>query len=131
MISGVFKARYMLDIKEVRKNPSEVERKLKTKDPQIELKPLLDMDERLRSLKTEVEELKAKRNAVSKELGLKKQKGEDIAPFTASMAELAEIIARREITRSYYAKECCGVLGKSKKREEEATRSWPPLGIPR
>ena len=64
----------MLDIKELRKNATEIERKLQNKVPETSLSPLLAKDEKIRQLKTEVEEYKSRRNSASKEIGLKKQK---------------------------------------------------------
>src|SRR5579872_3742762 len=91
----------MLDLKELRKDPKGLETKLKNKIAEIDLSPILRLDERIRALKTEVEELKAKRNHSSKEIGLKKQKGEDVSPFMAEMSRLADEIALRdtEVTR--------------------------------
>ncbi len=78
----------MLDIKLIRDQHEEVEKKLKTKDPEISLKHLLNLDEKLRHLKTEVEQLKSQRNLESKKIGLMKQKGEDT---TALMEEIAGV----------------------------------------
>lgn len=91
----------MLDIKELRKNPAELEAKLRTKDSEISLSPLLEMDEKLRQLKTETEELKAMRNAHSKEIGKKKQMGEDASAALAEMSAVGEKIHKQdqEITR--------------------------------
>lgn len=86
----------MLDIKELRKDPQEIEAKLKNKIPEINLSHILALDERIRSLKTEVEELKSKRNHSSKELGHKKQKGEDISAFMAELGRLSDTIAIRD-----------------------------------
>ncbi len=86
----------MLDIKELRKDPKGFEARLKTKVSEIDLRPILTLDEKIRSLKTEAEELKSKRNHSSKEIGLRKQKGEEIAPFLAEMTALAEEIAARD-----------------------------------
>ena len=82
----------MLDIKELRKDPVGVERKLQTKVADVTLGPLMALDEKLRAVKTEAEELKSKRNSASKEMGLKKQKGEDISGHLGEMTELAERI---------------------------------------
>lgn len=91
----------MLDLKELRKDPHGLEAKLKNKVPEVTLGPIMALDERLRSLKTEVEELKAKKNAASKEIGMKKQKGEDISKFMEEMNGLGDQISSRdhEITK--------------------------------
>lgn len=86
----------MLDLRTLREHSAACEAKLKTKDADISLTHILALDERVRALKTEVEELKSKRNAASKEIGLKKQKGEDISPVMSEMAALAEKITVRD-----------------------------------
>jgi seryl-tRNA synthetase len=86
----------MIDIKELRKDPESLEEKLKTKDSTISLAPLVRLDERIRSLKTEVEEFKAKRNAASKEIGAKKQRGEDISSFMGELSKISERAASHD-----------------------------------
>ena len=83
----------MLDIKELRKDPKRFEAKLKTKAPEAHLAPLMAADEKIRNLKTEVEELKATRNSASKEIGSKKQKGEDVSLLLQSMSKTADQIS--------------------------------------
>jgi len=91
----------MLDIKELRKNPAEVERKLKNKVAETSLSPILSKDEKIRQLKTEVEEYKSKRNNASKEIGIKKQKNEDVSQFMGDLTRLSDAIARidREVAQ--------------------------------
>ena len=80
----------MLDIKEIRRDAKTLEQKLKNKVPEANLTHVMALDERLRALKTEVEELKSKRNSSSKEIGMKKQKGEDVSKFMEEMGALGE-----------------------------------------
>ena len=82
----------MLDIKELRKNPELFQKKLQTKIPEIDLHALLAIDEQVRSLKTKAEEFKAKKNHFSKEIGMKKQKGEDVSSFSSELALLNDQI---------------------------------------
>lgn len=82
----------MLDIKLIRKDPKTIEAKLQAKDPDINLQPLLDLDEEVRQLKTEVEELKSTRNLLSKEIGEKKRKGEDASSQMAEVSGLGDEI---------------------------------------
>lgn len=82
----------MLDIKEIRKNPSVFENRLRTKNPEVQLGPILELDEEVRRLKTGVEEAKARKNHISKEIGMKKQKGEDAGEFAAELHRLNERI---------------------------------------
>lgn len=87
----------MLDLKELRKDPHGLEAKLKNKVPEVSLSHVMALDERLRALKTEVEELKSKKNNASKEIGAKKQKGEDISKFMEEMTALSEKISVRDL----------------------------------
>lgn len=86
----------MLDLKEIRRDPRGVETKLRTKVPETTLTPVLQLDERIRVLKTTAEELKSKRNQSSKELGMKKQRGEDLTPFLEEMSRMADQIALQD-----------------------------------
>jgi seryl-tRNA synthetase len=83
----------MLDLKEIRKDPQGLEAKLKNKVPDVSLSQVLKLDEELRTLKTEVDDLKAKKNSSSKEIGLKKAKGEDVTSYMAEMTRLSDRIA--------------------------------------
>lgn len=67
----------MLDIKLLRQNPKECEAALRSKDPSVNLQPLLDLDIQIRELKQETQQLQHQRNELSKTVGLKKRKGED------------------------------------------------------
>ncbi|MCK5237610.1 MAG: serine--tRNA ligase [Deltaproteobacteria bacterium] len=65
----------MLDIKLIRDNSEEFEKKLSLRGEGISLKPLKELDAKRRTLLSEVEALKAERNTVSQEVGrLKKEK---------------------------------------------------------
>ncbi len=83
----------MLDVRELRKDPKIFEARLKTKIPEADLSLILSLDEKIRALKTEVEELKLKRNQSSKEIGYRKQRGEDISAFMAEMGALGQKIS--------------------------------------
>src|SRR5204863_10181760 len=86
----------MLDLKEMRKNPELFQKKLRTKNPEIDLQGILSMDERLRALKTSAEEFKSKKNHFSKEIGMRKQKGEDISVFSKELETLNVKISASE-----------------------------------
>ncbi len=58
----------MLDLKAIRENPQEIERKLKTREPSLSLAPLLELDDRRRKLIQQVETLKHQRNEASDEI---------------------------------------------------------------
>ncbi|CCB92096.1 Seryl-tRNA synthetase [Waddlia chondrophila 2032/99] len=76
----------MIDIKLIRANREEIEEKLKRKEPGISLFPILELDQKIRGLKTKVEQLKSERNHVSKKIGEMKRKGED---SSAMMSEVS------------------------------------------
>ena len=59
----------MLDIKLIRKDRDAIEAKLRAKEPSVDLSRVIELDERLRHIKTEVEKLKSARNELSKEVG--------------------------------------------------------------
>ncbi len=84
----------MLDIKLIRANRELVEKKLKTKDPEADLSPIAALDERIRVIKMNVEELKASRNSLSKEIGEKKRmKHEDTSSLMREVGGLGDKIA--------------------------------------
>lgn len=87
----------MLDIKEIRRDPQAAETKLKNKVPEASLSQVIALDEHLRALKTEVEDLKSKKNIESKEIGKKKQKGDEVAALMAAVNALGEKIAVRDL----------------------------------
>jgi len=68
----------VLDIKVIRANPQEIAKKLRSKDPTISIQNILTLDERVRTLKAQSEELKRERNVHAKEMGARKSRGEDI-----------------------------------------------------
>lgn len=83
----------MLDIKILRNDPKKAQKLLKAKDPSIDLSPLLQLDEKVRHLKTQVEEIKSQRNLLSKQIGEKKRKGEDSHQLMKDVAGLGDQIA--------------------------------------
>src|SRR3989344_6278494 len=83
----------MLDIKILRKDHTKCEALLKTKDPSIELGPILVLDEKIREVILEVEKLQARRNSLSKEIGEKKQKKEDASTLLQEVGGLGDKIS--------------------------------------
>lgn len=86
---GSFK---MLDIKLIRKDVNAIEAKLKTKDPEICLSSIIDMDRKLRELKTEVDSLKSVRNDLSQKIGELKRKGENADDQMVKVTEMGDDI---------------------------------------
>lgn len=80
----------MLDIKLIRKDKEGVEKRLRTKVPEISLDRILELDTEIRQGKTKVEALKASRNEISKQIGELKRRGEDTTDILAKIASQAD-----------------------------------------
>lgn len=86
----------MLDIKLIREKTQEVQAALDKRGGPCDLAPVLDADRARRSLVNEVEKLKNERNTVSKEIGIRKKKGEDTAAQEAAMRKLGDRIGEMD-----------------------------------
>ncbi|MCB1107292.1 MAG: serine--tRNA ligase [Chlamydiia bacterium] len=84
----------MLDIKLIRENPEGIEKKLRTKDQSASLKNVLKLDEKIRTIKAESEELKNERNQNAKKIGELKRKGEEVSSLLQSMEGAKEKISK-------------------------------------
>lgn len=82
----------MLDIKLLRKEPLAIEKKLKLKDPSINLSAVLELDHRIRELKTKVEQLKATRNEFSQKIGELKRQGKETTELMNKVTGISEEI---------------------------------------
>jgi len=69
----------MLDLRFVRENIAAVQQAATAKGEKVSLDEFVTLDEKRRNLLREVEQLKYQRNTVSREIGLRKKKGEDAA----------------------------------------------------
>lgn len=86
----------MLSIKEIRDNPKDVEKRLQTKEKDISLTPVLQMDEEHRKLLLQVEEMRAKLKKSSKLIGEKKRLKEDTSAIMSEVAGLGDEISNLE-----------------------------------
>ncbi|MBM3197675.1 MAG: serine--tRNA ligase [Chlamydiae bacterium] len=82
----------MLDIKRIRTDKDLLETLLQSKDPDIRLDPILSLDERVRQVKTSVEEKKSQRNSLSKQIGEYKQAKKDSSSLMEQVQSLGEQI---------------------------------------
>jgi seryl-tRNA synthetase len=82
----------MLDLKQIRRDPDPVREALRRRrdGSDARLDRVLELDERTRTLRPEVEALKAQQNAASKAIGAAKQAGGDAAAEIAAMQEVAQ-----------------------------------------
>ena len=99
----------MLDIKFVRDNRDRVERMLEQRGYDMELAPLLALDQQRREAIQEVESLKHERKVVNDQIAQMKKKGEDASNIISRMRQVSQRI-----------KELDGELGKV---EDELHRS--------
>lgn len=82
----------MLDIKLIRKDPKAIEKKLQTKLPEIDLSEIVELDNKVRELKTKAEQLKATRNEYSQKIGELKRQKQDASELMNHVSEMAEQI---------------------------------------
>ena len=85
----------MLDMRWIRTSSQEVRAFLAARNTDFDIDPLLALDEEKRTLLSETEELKARRNEGSKKVGAAKARGEDATPVMEEMKALGDRI--REI----------------------------------
>ena len=82
----------MLDIKLIREDKENIEEKLRRKEPETDLDPILKLDVDLRNSITRVEELKQEKNSASKQIGVLKREGKDASKILEEVASFgAEI----------------------------------------
>jgi len=82
----------MLDIKLLRENPKIIEKKLKSKIPDIDIFKILSLDEESRKIQKKTDDLKAKKNLVSKEIPLLKKEKKDVSSIFNEMAAISSEI---------------------------------------
>ncbi|MBQ6711178.1 MAG: serine--tRNA ligase, partial [Clostridia bacterium] len=88
----------MLDIRRIKENPEEIIDLLgrKGKDAREAIQRILELDGQRRVLVSETDNLKAKQNAVSKQIPAMKKAGQDTAPVFAEMNALKETIKEND-----------------------------------
>ncbi len=82
----------MLDIKFIRENPEIVKEGILNKNEKDTVDEILEADKEKRLLLTKTEELKARRNKVSQEVGRLKKAGENADDIVAEMKQVSEDI---------------------------------------
>jgi len=82
----------MLDLKFVRENVDRIRRMLQDRRLDMDLKPLLDLDEERRRILREVEELKHRRNVASEEISHLKRDKQDASQRIEEMREVSQQI---------------------------------------
>lgn len=83
----------MLDIKVIRNNPKDSLKLLQSKVPDADLASVLEFDTQLRKVKSSYEELKAKRNHLSSQIGSYKREGRDTSELMKEVAGFGDKIS--------------------------------------
>jgi len=82
----------MLDLKFIRDNPELVKKGIESKNEKGRVDEVLQLDKQRRDILTVSEELKAKRNQVSQEVGKLKKVGQDASTIIAEMKDVSDKI---------------------------------------
>lgn len=86
----------MIDIKLIREDPKGIEKKLRSKDPEVKLDRILELDQKIREIKTSVEALKSERNDLSKEIGDRKRKGDESPELFKKVSHIGDEIKKHD-----------------------------------
>lgn len=82
----------MLDIRRIRSNPEYVKEALSKRNKDYPIDKVLEIDKEKRSLITEMEQMKARQNQVSKEIPKLKKEGKDVSEVVEEMRKLSDTI---------------------------------------
>ena len=86
----------MIDIQLLRKDIGVVAAKLKTRNFDLDIDAFNDMEAQRRQLQTATEEMQAKRNALSKQIGILKKNGQDASTVMAEVGGLGAKLKANE-----------------------------------
>ena len=84
----------MLDIHQLRKNADEIAARLRTRPFEFDVAGFTALEQERKAVQSATEELQARRNALSKQVGMLKSRGEDAS---AVMAEVAALPQKEEL----------------------------------
>jgi seryl-tRNA synthetase len=86
----------MLDARYIRENTDLVKEAVKNKNEKADIDAFLELDQKRKSLTTEVQELKELRNAASEEIAKKKKAGEDASEAIAKMRDVSKRVSEMD-----------------------------------
>ncbi|NLT49716.1 MAG: serine--tRNA ligase [Ignavibacteria bacterium] len=86
----------MLDLKFIRENPDTVKKGIESKNEKNRVDEIIALDTERRSIITKVEDLKARKNSVSQEVGKLKKAGQNADAIIAEMKQLGDDIKLRD-----------------------------------
>lgn len=84
-----------MDIRRIREDPAGVEERLKRRDPSIELRPLLELDEERRKLQQKVDEIRRRQNEGSEKMAALAKEGRN-AEKEVLLSELKALAEERK-----------------------------------
>ncbi|PTE01015.1 serine--tRNA ligase [Pandoraea apista] len=87
----------MLDIQLLRKDLDGVAARLKTRGYTLDVATFAALEAERKQIQTQTEELQARRNALSKQVGMKKGKGEDASAEIAEVGSIADTLKASEV----------------------------------
>jgi len=86
----------MISIKDLRQEPNQFKQLLALKNEPVDVDRILELDSRSRTLKTEVNDIRAQRNSASEAIGKAKKAGEDAAEAIIKTRELGDHLKKVE-----------------------------------
>ena len=86
----------MLDIQQLRTDPENIASRLAKRGYTFPVAQFQWLEAQRKSIQTQTQELQARRNATSKQIGIAKQKGEDAAAIMAEIAHLGDELKQAE-----------------------------------
>ncbi|MCX7945358.1 MAG: serine--tRNA ligase [Hydrogenophilus sp.] len=86
----------MLDVQMLREQLPAVRRALARRGVVVDWERFEALETERRQLQSETQQLQAERNRLSKEIGMRKGQGEDVAPLLAAVASVKEALERNE-----------------------------------
>ncbi len=86
----------MLDPKALRNDPEKIAEQLKRRGFELDVQAFHTLESKRRVLQDKTQELQTKRNKASKQIGIAKAKGEDVASTMAEVANLGDDLKKNE-----------------------------------
>ncbi len=132
----------MLDLKKIRDNPQWVEERLASRGRGYDLQKIHQLERDKRALQTETENLQARRNAISREVGQMKAQGGDASALLVEMQTLGPRLKELELLLRVKEEEVLRALAELPNLPDESVpvgkdehenvelRRWPGSGDP-
>jgi seryl-tRNA synthetase len=84
----------MLDIHQLRKNPEEIAERLRARGFEFDVAGFQSIEQERKAVQSSTEELQARRNSLSKQIGILKSRGEDQSAVLAEVAQIPDKLAQ-------------------------------------